>query len=365
MDLQQDSNGVCVFNDTQPFLLQHGAVLPQLRLAYETYGHLSAAKDNVVLIHHALSTHSHVCAQAANPTPGWWEGMVGPGCPIDTERYYVICINNLGSCFGSSGPTTPMPDSAQAYRMAFPRITIADMVHAQHRLLQALDIARIAVLVGPSMGGMLALTWAVHYPKTVQRLILIASSLRAYPVHVAMRSIQREVIRLDPSWQEGNYPDGALLAGFCLARQLGHLSYRHPDELNRRFAETAEPASPKRFTVNAYLAHNAERFIRAFDANSYLYLTQAMDEFSIATGFDSEQHALARVCAAVLVIAIDSDLLFPPWQQQALHAGLQDAGVNSTLLHYTSTYGHDAFLVETAHMGQILQDFMCSEVQKN
>lgn len=350
--LETLANGQQRFTSEAKFPFVLGGCLPQLSLVFETYGQLNAQKDNVVLVHHALSTHSHIASHALDPSPGWWQDMVGAGCPIDTDQYYVICCNNLGSCFGSSGPTSTNPNTGQPYRLDFPALSIADMVNAQMALLDALGIEQVHAVIGPSMGAMLSLTMALNYPLRLKKFIAISSSYKTYPANDAVHAIQRDIIRLDPNWQQGHYTNTSLV-GFDLARKFGHLSYRNKSELNHRFDQSDDER-----TIHDYLDYNARKFTQKFDANSYIYLTEAMDRFNVTKGVKDAHTAFAPIQAESLIIAVSSDHLFPPYQQQALYDYLQQAGKSSRFKLVQSDYGHDAFLVETEKIGRLIAGFL-------
>ncbi len=349
-------NGKQLYHSDQPFLFISGESIPELTLAFETFGQLTAQKDNAILINHALSTNSHVCESASNPTPGWWNSMVGPNKPINTEEYYVICINNLGSCFGSSGPTSINPQTQRAYRTTFPQVSIQDMARSQKMLLDFLGIKQVCAVIGPSMGAMCSLSFVVYFPEYARKFISISSCYRSYPTTKAIRQIQRDIIRLDPNWKQGAYTNSNF-TGFALARKLGQLSYRDSIQFDSHFKDQIENAAEKQ-GLESYLQYNAEKFTTRFDANSYLNLTQAMDDFDICTEFNSLSEALSRIKAETLIISESSDKLFFPYQQQALHEILVDAGVNSQYILHQSDYGHDAFLLETKSFGRYIADFI-------
>ena len=352
--IQQD-DGSYVFNDKNEFTFLKGGRLPELRLVYETYGRLNAKRDNAILVHHALSTGSHLCASSNNPSPGWWEAMVGPGKVVDTNKFYVICINNLGSCFGSSGPTSLNPATHRPYGKAFPALTIDDMVIAQHKLLQHLAIERLYAVIGNSMGGLLSLAWAIYFPASVARLLLISSSYKTYPINAVKHAIGREIVSLDTT------PDQK--QGLKIARKLAHLDYRSADELSVRFNTSK--------VLTDYLNYNAQKFIDYFDANAYIYLTQAMDWFDASRinpgrvqpneGVDSVSNAnpFKRITAKTLVVSVSTDTLFEPCQQQALAECLQEAGVVTRFVQHHSDRGHDAFYNDVtigSHVQQWLAD---------
>jgi len=348
-NITQEANGQQRFNSDEPLALEFGGTLRNGSLVFETYGELNAARDNVILVHHALSTSSHVASHQHNPDNGWWESMVGPDCPLDTSRYFVICINNLGSCFGSTGPTSLNPETQQPYGPDFPEISLRDIAHSQYQLLNALGIERVFAVVAASMGAMISLEFAVMFPRAVQKLVMISSAHKAYPSNCANRAVQREIIQLDPAWQDGHYKSNPQ-HGFRIARKIGHLYYRNSSELNARFADDNQE-------VENYLNYNANKFIAQFDANSYLCLLRAMDTFDISRGHASADQALGRILADVLVIAVDSDILLPPTQQHAMVQLMQQAAVNVDLVHYDCAYGHDSFLVDTEGMGAHITRF--------
>lgn len=354
--IKQLEDGSYEFTLSEDFPFSYGGTIHPLVLVYETYGELNADKSNVILIHHALSTHSHVCSTSANSSPGWWEKMIGPGCPIDTKKYFVICINNIGSCFGSSGPVSINPVTGKSFRADFPFVTMEDIAASQNLLLQALNINQLFAIVGPSMGGMISLAWGMHYPQTVQNLILISSCYKAYPSNIANRMVQQEIIKLDPAWQQGYYQSN-VLAGLTIARKLGHFTYRQPRTLNEKFSYQGKVGPGQFSEVEKYLNYNAQKFANQFDANSYLYLLQAMDVFDVTRGFSESEQALTSITAKALVVGVSSDILYLPEQQGDLAKLLQQAGVDCQYIEHQSDYGHDAFLVDIDAMGKYICDF--------
>jgi homoserine O-acetyltransferase len=341
------------FVDDEPFDFEAGGTIQPLELAYETYGELNDACDNAILIHHALSTNSHLAATPENPETGWWNDMVGPGASMDTDRFFVMCINNLGSCFGSSGPTGVNPLTNEPYRTDFPRVSIRDMVRSQKRLVEALGIKRLHAVVGNSMGAMLSLTWLVLFPTSARNLVSVSSCAQSFPANNANRYLQRDMIRLDPGWCGGYYQEGAELDGFRAARRLGLLTYRNWAELNERFVNKTGKES-----IDHYLEYNADKFVRRFDCNSYLCLLDAMNTFNLADPQGSFQAAFSPIEARVLVVSVDSDILFTPGQQLDLYHSLEKAGVEVRYIEHCSTYGHDAFLVETDTFGEYIGNFI-------
>lgn len=337
------------------FPMRRGGSLAAPVIAYETWGELNLQRDNAVLIFTGMSPSAHASSSPADPSPGWWEEMVGPSRPIDTRRHFVICLNSLGSCFGSTGPASLDPATGKPYGPSFPVLTLEDVAESGHALLGHLGITRLNTLVGPSMGGMSALALAVMHPGISRRLLLISTAGRSLPFATALRSLQREMIRNDPDWQGGQYAPGAgPLAGMRLARKLGMITYRSAGEWEQRFGRERIPEERKSgdpfaidFEVESYLEAHARKFSGQFDANCYLYLSRASDLFDIAEQGGSVAAGLARIRAEqALVIGVSSDVLFPPAQQRELANGLA-AGVGEVdYLELPSIQGHDSFLVD-------------------
>jgi homoserine O-acetyltransferase len=341
------------FTSYDDFVFDSGGVINPLVLAYDCYGELNAKKDNAILVHHALSTSSHLTSTDKNPAKGWWQEMVGPGRHLDTDQYFVICINNLGSCYGSAGPVSINPATKQQYRNEFPRVTINDMVRSQKILIETLGIKKLHAILGNSMGAMLSIAWIALYPNDAEFLISISSCAQAYPANNANRFLQRDIIKLDAAWNEGNYTFSGNLKGFKTARKLGLLTYRNWTEINNRFVNKAG-----RESIEHYLDYNAEKFVDNFDCNSYLALLDAMNTFNLADESGTLTEALQGISAKSMIVSVDSDILFTPSQQQALHDGLKEAGNTVTYIDHQSIYGHDAFLVETEAFGKYIRDFI-------
>jgi homoserine O-acetyltransferase len=340
--------------------LEAGGKLSDVQIAYETWGAFTG--DNAVLIEHALTGDSHVVGPAGpgHPTAGWWDGLVGLGQPIDTGRWFVVASNVLGGCQGSTGPSSLAADG-DAYGSRFPFITVRDQVAAERALADALGIDRWALVVGGSMGGMRALEWAVEFPSRVDRLAVVAASAAATAEQIALCSSQLHAIRADPRWRGGDYYAGgeAPVDGLGVARRIAHISYRSESELAIRFGrsdqdgETASDGSG-RFAVESYLDHQAAKLVRRFDAGSYVALTQAMNSHDLGRSRGGITAALEAVTAHTVVMAVDSDRLYLPAQQQELAAGIAGA----ELVTIESPYGHDGFLIEAdqvgAHVSQLL-----------
>ncbi|MDJ0832852.1 MAG: homoserine O-acetyltransferase [Gammaproteobacteria bacterium] len=346
--------------------MKRGGRLPEVTIAYESWGSLSPNYDNAILIFTGLSPTAHAASNAENPEPGWWEFMIGPGKAIDTDRFYVICVNSLGGCFGSTGPESINPATGKSYGTDFPEVTIEDMAKAGHHLLHELGIDHLHAVVGPSMGGMTALAYALQYPDECDYLISISAATRALPFTIAMRSLQREIIRCDPNWKEGHYhSDEEPLSGMLLARKLGLVSYRAAEEWHQRF-DRARVTKERRqgkpfeieFEVESYLDYNANKFVGNFDANSYLYMSRAMDWFDVADHGGSVNAGLAKIHVnKALIIGVTTDILFPIEQQQEIAEGLIKAGRNVEFVSIDSINGHDAFLVDREHFSPVIADF--------
>ena len=360
---------------SSPFRMKRGGELVGARLAYETLGILNLARDNAVLILTGLSPSAHVAANALDPTPGWWEDMVGAGKPIDTDRWFVICANTLGSCKGSTGPTDINPLTGEPYRLDFPELTLEDVANASHELVRGLSIDRLACLVGNSMGGMSALAYLVLHPRSARSHISISTAAQAQPFAIAIRSLQREAIRLDSNWNNGHYDDEHYPeAGMSIARKLGVITYRSAMEWVGRFArirldseQREEEPFAVEFQVESYLAAHARRFVRSFDPNSYLYLSRASDWFDIAEhaprqpGGGSVEQALKRIdIERALVIGVETDILFPLPQQEQIAEGLRGAGAQVDFVALDSPQGHDAFLVDIPRFGAAIARFLAA-----
>jgi homoserine O-acetyltransferase len=353
--------------------MKRGGALTGARLAYETWGTLNPARDNAIFILTGLSPSAHAASSAADPSPGWWEDMIGPGKPIDTNRWYVICANTLGSSKGSTGPASIDPATGKVYKLTFPDLTLEDVANASHELVRGLGIERLACLLGNSMGGMSALGYMVQHPGSVRTHISISTAPTAQPFAIAIRSLQREAIRLDPNWRAGNYDDEHYPeAGMSIARKLGVITYRSAMEWVGRFArirldhEARADDDPfgVEFQIESYLAGHARRFVRNFDPNCYLYLSRASDWFDIAEyspGESSDNVAAAlqqiRVERA-LVIGVTTDILFPLPQQEQIADGLRAAGATVDFVPLDSPQGHDAFLVDIERFGAAIRTFL-------
>jgi len=359
-----------------PFPMKRGGALHGARVAYETWGTLNAARDNAILVLTGLSPSAHMMSCEQDPTPGWWEGMAGPGKAIDSNRWFVICVNSLGSDKGSTCPASINPATGEPYRLDFPELALEDVANAAHDVVRDLGIARLACLVGCSMGGMAALAYMLLHPGTVRAHVSVDTAPQAQPFAIAIRSLQREAIRLDPNWAGGNYDihaDGTRYPdmGMSIARKLGVITYRSAMEWNGRFARIRLDAEQRaeqqaaqpfgfEFQVESYLEGHARRFVRSFDPNSYLYLSRASDWFDIAEyGGGSVAEGLKRIrIERALVIGVSTDILFPLEQQEQIAEGLQAAGAHVEFVALDSPQGHDAFLVDIDNYSRAIGGFL-------
>ena len=359
------------FDLPSPFPMKRGGELHGARIAYETWGTLNAARDNAVLIVTGLSPDAHAARNEGNAADGWWEAMLGPGKPIDSDRWFVICVNSLGSCKGSTGPASVNPDTGDLYRLAFPDLSIEDIADAAVHVVRALGAEQLACVIGNSMGGMTALALLSRHPGFARSHVNISGAARALPFSIAIRSLQREAIRLDPKWNNGhydeqNYPE----SGMRMARKLGVITYRSALEWDGRFGRVRLDSDRRddedpfglEFEVESYLEGHARRFVRSFDPNCYLYLSRCMDWFDLGEscgGTADEGLARIRVDRS-LAIGVHTDILFPLQQQQQIADGLRAGGNEAAFLALESPQGHDAFLVDIARFGPAVQGFLAT-----
>ncbi|HEY0217019.1 MAG TPA: homoserine O-acetyltransferase [Cellulomonas sp.] len=352
------------FRDLGPLDLEAGGHLPAVRLAYETWGDLAPDGSNAVLVLHALTGDSHVTGPAGpgHPTPGWWRTLVGPGAPVDTDRWFVVAPNVLGGCQGSTGPSSPAPDG-RPWGSRFPQITVRDQVTAEILLADALGIDRWALVVGASMGGQRALEWAVTVPGRVERLAAVATTAQTSGDQIASFHTQLTALAADPRYRGGDYydaPDGeGPHVGLGLARQIAHQTYRSAAELDQRFGRVPqggeEPLDGGRFAVQSYLDHHGDKLARRFDAATYAVLTRSMITHDLGRDRGGVEAALATVTARTLVVAVDSDRLFLPAQSARIAAAVPGAGPVRTL---HTPYGHDGFLIEHDQLGAMVRGLL-------
>jgi homoserine O-acetyltransferase len=338
--------------------LERGGVLPGVRVAYETWGELNAARDNAILVEHALTGDSHVVGEAGpgHPTPGWWDGLIGPGRPLDTTQFFVVAANVLGGCQGTTGPASAAPDGAP-WGSRFPFITVRDQVQTEALLADALGVERWRLVLGGSMGGMRALEWAVSHPDRVATAIVLASTAYATAEQIGWCQAQLLAIRADAHFHGGDYyssPVGPQV-GLGIARRIAHVTYRSELELHDRFGRAhqglEDPLGGQgRYAVESYLDHHAGKLSGRFDANSYVVLTEAMNSHDVGRGRGGVESALARITAGIVVVAVDSDRLYPPRLSDEIVAAVPGAQLHMV----RSDYGHDGFLIELEQVGAVV-----------
>ncbi|KAK9446912.1 Alpha/Beta hydrolase protein [Limtongia smithiae] len=413
----RNTSGYTVYHAVAPLRLDHGGILPEFDIAYETWGELNTDKSNAILLHTGLSASSHAHSNTHNPAPGWWEKFIGPGCALDTNKFFVICTNVIGGCYGSSGPSSIDPSDGERYATRFPIVTVDDMTRAQHRLLvDHLGIAKLHASVGASMGGMQSLSFGTQFPDAVGRIVSISGCARSHPYSIAMRHTQRQVLMADPNWKRGFYYDAVPPhAGMKLAREIATITYRSGPEWEQRFGrKRADPRKPPAlcadFLIETYLDHQGEKFCLEYDANSLLYVSKAMDLFDLSLSRRNaavqtramlqQSNVEPATCALprnpyeeqpedsgdlhqlsfdearadlvdgmrilkdipVFVLGVESDILFPSWQQQEIADILKEGG-NESVQHVelgsdVSLYGHDTFLLSLKDVGGPVKAFL-------
>ena len=351
-----------------PIALSSGASLGPVDIAYETYGAMNADKSNVILICHALTGDQYVASDhPVTGKPGWWWRLVGQGKPVDPARHFIICSNVIGSCMGSSGPASVDPATGEPHAMRFPVLTIADMVRAQAALLDHLGVERLSAVIGGSMGGMQALTWPTLFPDRVESCVVIASTARHSAQNIAFHEVGRQAIMADPNWRGGDYyADGMVpSAGLAVARMAAHITYLSEAGLTEKFGRRLQDRQAKSFgfdadfQVESYLRYQGSGFTRRFDANSYLYITRAMDYFDLA-----EEHggrladAFANTTARFCIVSFDTDWLYPTEEGRHIVRALNAAGAPVSFVELSSPYGHDGFLLETPGLDEVVRGFV-------
>ena len=369
--MKQKSVGIVktkTFAIEEDLKLSSGKTLSNVELAYETYGDLNSAKSNAILVCHALTGDAHAAGKYTNDKeekPGWWNMVIGPGKALDTDKYFVICSNVLGGCKGSTGPASINPKTNKVYALDFPIITIEDMVHAQKKLIEFLGIDKLYAVIGGSMGGMQALQWVVSYPEMMKKASIIATTARSSPQQIAFNEVGRQSIILDNNWNNGNYygQEKTPRSGLAVARMIGHITYLSDASMYQKFGRDLQDKTELSydftvdFEVESYLHHQGETFVKRFDANSYLYITKAVDYFDLAVEGNLSE-GLNGIKAKMQVIAVDSDWLYPVDQSKDLLAALQTNDVDVIYNEVKSDYGHDAFLLENGQMNFLLSNFL-------
>jgi homoserine O-acetyltransferase len=349
--------------------LDSGVRFGPITVAYETYGKLTPERDNAILICHALSGDAHAAGYHSpnDSKPGWWEDMIGPGKAFDTDKYFVICSNVLGGCVGTTGPSSINPRTGKPYGMAFPVVTIGDMVKVQHRLVEYLGIEKLLTVTGGSMGGMQALEWALRYPDKIASSIIIASTSCLSAQSIAFDAVGRNAITFDPNWNNGNYYGKPVPAtGLAIARMIGHITYLSDEAMHRKFGRKLREREAfsfdfiSEFEVETYLDYQGSKFVDRFDANTYLYVTKAMDYFDAGEyyGNGSLVEAFKRVMSRMLVLSFTSDWLFPPYQSGQIVDAMIKAGKDVSYLDIDSPHGHDSFLLEFEIESEVIRNFL-------
>ncbi len=351
----------------QELLLECGRRLGPITLAYETYGTLSPARDNAILIMHALSGDAHAAGrhQANDKQPGWWDIMIGPGKAFDTRQYFVICSNVIGGCKGSTGPSSINPQTGKPFALDFPLVTVRDMVNAQRALIDHLGIDQLLGAVGGSMGGMQVLQWVVSYPERIRLAIPIATTSKLSSQAIAFNEVGRQAIQSDPQWRDGDYYGRSIpRRGLAIARMIGHITYLSEKSMHQKFGrklqDKAEYGYDFRadFQVESYLRYKGDHFVNRFDANSYLYISKAMDYFDLAHPHQKLEQAFANVKAKFLVISFSSDWLFPSYQSKEIVSACRRVGAEAIYTEIQTDYGHDAFLLESEQLTSLITNFL-------
>ena len=356
-----------ILQSEEPFRFASGGQIPRVEVAYETWGELNAERSNGLLILTGLSPNAHAASSAENPEDGWWEPMIGPGKPIDTDRHFVLCVNSLGSCKGSTGPSCAHPITGEQYRLSFPDLVIQDIASAAQMVLKSLGIEQLRAMVGPSMGGMSCLALMKQIPDITRHFLAISTAARAEPFAISIRSLQREMIVRDPHWQDGAYTDDDWpITGMRLARKLGMISYRSEPEWRNRFGRELQNRYVERlfgmhFSVESYLESAARKFTRNFDPCCYLYLSRAIDMYDISEGYQDMESAFADIqLESARVIGVDTDFLWPPHQQKEICKMFSGHGVPCHLEMLPSIQGHDSFLVDYKRFCPAVESYLNS-----
>ncbi len=352
--------------------LELGEKIGQVTIAYETYGTLNKDKTNAVLIPHALSGDAHVAGtHPGDNKPGWWDDMVGPGKGIDTNKYFVICSNVLGGCKGSTGPASDNPRTGRPYGLDFPIVTVGDMVTAQRHLVDHLGIEKLLSVVGGSMGGMQVLQWMVSYPDRIRSAVPIATALKHTPQQIAFNAVGRQAVMADPDWKNGSYYGSPGPArGLAVARMIGHITYMSDASMKEKFGRRTNGLAraafkfSEEFEVEGYLKYRGDNFVKRFDANSYLYITKAIDYFNVLNGHTLDM-VFRGLKAKVLVLAFKSDWLYPPHQSQEIARACKLSGVDASYCELDSDYGHDSFLLETDAQSKLIRNFLRTVLNVN
>jgi len=354
-------------NQAEGFRLDSGKIFGPVNVRYETYGTLNSDKSNAILILHAFSGDNHAAGRYTrdDEKPGWWDAMIGPGRAFDTNKYFIICSNVLGGCQGTTGPNSINPDTGKPYGIDFPIITIHDMVKVQHRLMQYLDISQFLAVAGGSMGGMQALEWAVSFPESIRSAIILASTSRLSAQGIAFNTTARNAIISDPRWKNGNYYSGEPpVRGLAIARMIGHITYLSDEAMRMKFGrklrnkDTYGYDFSDQFEVESYLQHQGDKFVERFDANSFIYISKAMDYFNLAHQYGSLEKAFSKVTAKLLVVSFSSDWLYPTYQSKEMVYAMMRCNTDVSFAEINCPYGHDSFLLEKERQSEIISSFL-------
>jgi homoserine O-acetyltransferase len=352
--------------------LDNGATLAPVEIAYESYGSLNAVKSNAILVLHAFSGDAHAAGIShEGGKPGWWDNMIGPGKAFDTNKYFVFCTNVLGGCRGTTGPASINPETGEPYAMSFPVITIGDMVRLQRMLVDHFGIPKLLAVAGGSMGGMQALEWAVQFPDRVVASLPIACTVRHSAQQIAFNEVGRQAIMADPDWNGGNYYNGKPPArGLAVARMVGHITYMSDDSMREKFGRRLQDKQEfsfgfdADFEVESYLRYRGSQFVNRFDANSYLFITKAMDYFDLTSGQRPLASVLGVTDARFLVISFSSDWLYPSYQSQEIVRALRSTNRDVAYVELEANYGHDSFLVDVAEQANLVRGFLASTFER-
>ena len=348
----------------EPLVLQSGKELNNVNIAYESFGQLNEHKDNAIIICHALTGDSHVTAAEHNTEAGWWNEMVGPGKYIDTNKFFVICSAVLGSCKGTLGPSSINPETDKKYGLTFPVITIQDMVKVQYELCRSLGLESLYAVVGPSMGGMQALQWAISYPDFCKKCAVIASSYSLSPQALAFGMVGRNAITSDDSFKNGEYADNNPKNGLSIARMIGHITYLSKESITNKFGrklqekEDVDYDLDADFQIESYLNYQGDKFVETFDANSYLYLSKALSFFDLEKDYGHLKDAFKSITASLIFVSISSDWLYPTEQSKKMASTCMNLNKNVTFCEIDSNYGHDSFLIDIQKFGDVIQSFL-------
>ncbi len=352
------------FDNSVGLTLESGKKLEQVTIAYETYGKINPQKSNAILVLHAFSGSAHAAGFHQNDKhPGWWDNMIGPRKTFDTEKYFVICSNVIAGCNGSTGPSSVNPKTSKPYATDFPLVTMKDMVDAQRCLVDHLGVKKLFTVVGGSMGGMQVLQWMVSYPEKILSAIPIATTLKHSPQQIAFNEVGRQAVMADPNWKDGKYYGSSYPSrGLAVARMVGHITYMSDISMAKKFGRRLKDSEKQfkfgtDFEVEGYLQYRGDSFVKRFDANSYLYITKAMDYFNLVNGKKLSE-IFSGLKAKVLVLAFKSDWLYPAYQSREIVKACKLAGVDTTYCEIESTYGHDAFLLEVKEETNLITHFL-------